>query len=364
MKIFVPKASHYGALITNESFEILMRKDANSSRGMFLRWEIKTDCEIIRFVYSRLMEDYGIAAQFILNEPNLMFFKGGTLVNFLFMYSKGDVDAADLKWVSVSEAWEELGKIDDDEAHSGEAGSLSVLNNWIHDQRRKVAEGKINPNQKRLYDKLDQLCQDARILLDRYPRYFDGIGMYSEFMQSTISSSIVEMEGIENLSSYLDSLCASAEKSGRSASREKDLVDIIRFSLGNASRCLREERHDDFLGECLRAEKFMPLLSELYKVKFSQEVRARAIKGGGARRRGRLKADEISVVNSIILKVLEDKTLYSKSDKPLDIASKIAGVVLSEISELDLGCVFNLEDLRQFILDFIITNKAARALMK
>ncbi|HFF1826315.1 TPA: hypothetical protein ACGBES_001265, partial [Pseudomonas aeruginosa] len=336
MKLSVPIASHYGALITNDSFEVLMRKDASSSKGAFLRWEIKTDCEIVKFVCSRLIEECGIAAQFIVINPYLVFFKGGTLVNFLFMYSGGDVDALNFKWVSVSEAWKELSKLDDDEARSGELGSLSLLNNWIHDQRRKVAERKINRNQKEFYDKLDQLCHDARILLDRYPRYFDGIGMHSEFMQSTISSSAAEMEGIENFSSYLDSLCASVEKNGRSASREKDLINIVRFSLATAYRCLREGRFDDFLECCLRAEKFMALLGEIYKVEFSQEVRSRAIKGGGARRKGHVKTGEIEVVNSIILKALEDKSLYSKSDKPLDIASKIASVVHSGISESDL----------------------------
>lgn len=363
MKIVVPQTSHYGALITNDSFQVLMRKKINSSKGLFLRWEHDSVCEAIGFVCSRLIEDCGVNAKFVVTNPHVTFFKGGTLVNFIFVYSDGDVDAAGLEWVSVREAWEALAKLDDDKAHAGECDSLSGLNGWIHCQRRKVAEKEINGGKNNLYVKFDELCHRARAVLDIYPRYFDGIGMYSEFMQSMINAAKVEIDGIDNFSLYLEALCARVEKPGRSFSREKGLVDVVRFSLANAYLYLREERRDVFLDECLRAEKFIGYLKEIYS-KGSPEIRSRAIKGGSATRRGCPKPSDVKVVESIILSVLENRAVKKRQYQNYEISRMIAGDVWGEISNSGLGGIFDLEDLHEFILNFIIENKAARALIK
>ncbi|GLK92191.1 hypothetical protein [Pseudomonas turukhanskensis] len=363
MKLAVPEAGHYGALITNDSFEVLMRKDVNYSEGLFLRWKHNSDYSPSKFVRYLLCEDFCISAEFIKIPVHLIFFKGGTLVNFLMKYSGGDIEAAGFKWVSIREAWDEVAKLDSDEVRIGECSSLSILNDWIHHQRRKVAEKEIKESQMESYGAFDALCHRARAALDMYPGYFDGVGMYSEFMQSMIEAAAGEIDRVDNFSLYLDDLCSKAEKPGRSYLREKDLITIVRFSLASAYRRLCEEKHDDFSAECLRAEKFIAFLEQIY-AEVSPELRARAIKGGGASRRGHVKSDEIKKVESVILKVLENKKLYGKHDQQYEIARKITENVLSEISSLGIGDIFSLGDLRQFIWDFLIENKAARALLK
>lgn len=363
MKLDVPEAGHYGALITNDSFEVLMRKDVNYSEGLFLRWARHSDCAPSKFVRSRLAEDFFIRAEFILIPLDLMFFKGGTLVNFLMKYSGGDVDAAGFKWVSIREAWGEVAKLKSDEVHIGECGSLSILNDWIHKQRRRGFEKEINVVKIESYGRFDALCHRARAVLDMYPRYFDGVGMYSEFMQSMFEVVEGEIDEIDNFDLYLKELCAGAEKSGRSSHREKDLVRIVRFSLASAYRCLREGKDDDYSAECLRAEKFIDYLERVYS-EVSPEIRSRAIKGGSAPRRGRPKPSDIKVVESVILGVLENKKIKRRQSQSYEVSRIIADDVLVGISSSGLGDIFDLEDLHQFILNFIIENKAARALIK
>jgi len=182
MKLAVPKAAHYGVLITNDSFEILIPKEINYSEGFFLRWEFSPGCAPTKLVRSRLAEDFCIYAEFIFIPLHLIFVEGGTLVNFLMKYVSGDIDAAGFKWISLREAWGEVAKLDGDDLHMGECSSLSVLNDWVHEQRRRNAEKEINEIQIESYRRFDALCHRARAVLDRYPRYFDGVGMYSEFL--------------------------------------------------------------------------------------------------------------------------------------------------------------------------------------
>lgn len=363
MNLAVPEAGHYGALITNDSFEVLMRKDVNYSEGLFLRWEHNLDYAPSKFVRYRLAEDFCISAEFIKIPVHLIFFKGGTLVNFLMKHSSGDIDAAGFKWVSIREAWEEVAKLDSDEVHIGECSSLSVLNDWIHHERRKVAKKEIKESQMEFYGTFDALCHRARAALDMYPRYFDGVGMYSEFMQSMIEAAAEEIDRIDNFSLYLDNLCSKAEKPGRSSIREKDLVRIVRFSLASAYRRLCEEKPDSFSTECLRAEKFITFLEQIY-AGVSPEKRSRAIKGGGARRRGHVTQDDIKQMQSIILKVLEDKKVKVINKKKYDVARIISDDVFGEMSSLGLGGIFSLEDLCQFIFNFIVESKAAGRLLK
>tara|TARA_Y100000589_G_scaffold270526_2_gene262814 strand:+ start:2727 stop:3311 length:585 start_codon:yes stop_codon:yes gene_type:complete len=186
MRLAVPKAAHYGVLITNDSFEVLLPKEINYSEGLFLRWELSPGCAPTKLVRSRLVDDFCINAEFILIPLHLIFVKSGTLVNFLMKYVGGDIDAAGFKWVSIREAWDEVAKLDDDDLHMGECSSLSILNNWVHEQRRRLAEDEINESHIESYGRFDALCHRARAVLDRYPRYFDGVGMYSEFMQSML----------------------------------------------------------------------------------------------------------------------------------------------------------------------------------
>ncbi|WP_298184237.1 hypothetical protein [uncultured Pseudomonas sp.] len=363
MKLAVPEAGHYGALITNDSFEVLMRKDINYSKGLFLRWEHNSDCAPSKLVRSRLAEDFCISADFIKVPVHLIFFKGGTLVNFLMRCSGCDIDSAGFKWVSIREAWDEVAKLNGDELHVGECNSLSILNDWIHHQRRKIALKEVTEGQVEYYERFDALCHRARAALDMYPRYFDGVGMYSEFMQSMIEAAVGEIDGIDNYPLYLDDLCSKAEKPGRSSIREKDLVKIVRFSLASAYRRLCEENSDGFSAECFRVEKFIGFLEHIY-AKGSPEMRARAIKGGGARRRGHANPDEIKKLESVILKVLGNEKLYGKHDQQYEIARKITANVLSEISSLGVGDIFSSVDLRQFIWDFLIENKSARKFLK
>lgn len=363
MKLAVPKASHYGALITNDSSEVLMRKKNNYSEGLFLRWKCNTDCVPTKLVRSRLVEDFSINAEFILIPLHLVFAKGGTLVNFLMKYVGGDIDAAGFKWVSIREAWDEVAKLDNDDLHAGECSSLIFLNEWIHEQRRRSSEKEIKQAQLESYNRFDTLCHRARAVLDRYPRYFDGVGMYSEFMQSMLDVAEREMVKIDNFDLYLNELCASVEKAGRSSHREKDLVRVIRFSLASAYQCLREGKDDDYSIECLRAERFIDYLDQIYS-KVSPAIRSRAIKGGSAPRRGHPKASDIKVVESVILSVLENKKIKKRQIQNYEISRIIADDVLVGISNSGLGDIFGPEDLRQFILDFIIENKTARALIK
>lgn len=362
MKLAVPEAGHYGALITNDSFEVLIRKDVNYSKGLFLRWEHNSDYAPSKLVRSRLAEDFCISADFVMIPVHLIFLKVGTLVNFLMRYSGGDIGAAGFKWVSIREAWDEVAKLNSDELHVSECNSLSVLNDWIHHQRRRISLKEIKEGQVEYCGRFDALCHRARAALDMYPRYFDGVGMYSEFMQSMIEAAAGEIDRIDNFPLYLDGLCSKAERPGRTFIREKDLVKIIRFSLASAYRRLCEEKYDDFSAECFRAEKFIGFLEQIY-AKGSPEIRARAIKGGGARRRGHARPDEVKKLKSVILKVLGNEKLYGKSDKPYEIASKIKVDVFDEISNLGFGGVFSFEDLHQFIWDFLIESKAARKLL-
>lgn len=363
MRLAVPKAAHYGVLITNDSFEVLMPKEVNYSEGFFLRWELSPGCAPTKLVRSRLVDDFCINAEFIFIPLHLIFVKGGTLVNFLMKYVGGDIDAAGFKWVSIREAWDEVAKLDDDDLHMGECSSLSILNDWVHEQRRRLAEDEINESHIESYGRFDALCHRARAVLDRYPRYFDGVGMYSEFMQSMLDVAEREIDEIDNFDLYLNELCARAERPGRSSRREKDLIHVVRFSMASAYRCLREGVNDDYSAECLRAEKFIDYLEQIYSG-VSPEIRSRAIKGGGARRRGRLKQSDIKIVESVILSVLEVRKFKSRQSQNYKISRIIADDVLVGISKSGLGDAFDLDGLRQFILDFIIENKAARALIK
>lgn len=363
MKLAVPEAGHYGVLITNDCFEVMMRKDANYSEGLFLRWGSNPDYAPSKLVRSRLVEDFCISAEFIVIPLDLVFFKGGTLVNFLMKYSDGDIDAAGFKWVSIREAWDKVAKLDSEEVSIGECSSLSILNDWIHDQRRKVSEKEIKVTQVASYGRFDALCHRARAVLDMYPGYYDGVGMYSQFMRSMLEVTAEEIEAIDNSALYLNELCVKADKPGRSSHREKDLVNIVRFSLTSAYRLLCEEKDDGFSAECLRAEKFIAFLEQFY-AEVSPEIRSRAIKGGRAPRQGHAKQSDIKIVESVVLKVLENKRIKRRKNQNYEISCNIAGDVLAEISSLGLGDIFSLEDLRQFILNFIIENKAARSLLK
>ncbi|SIS21589.1 hypothetical protein SAMN05878276_3429 [Aquipseudomonas alcaligenes] len=363
MKLAVPKAAHYGVLITNDSFEVLISKEVNYSENLFLRWGFNPDCAPTKLVHSRLAEDFCINAEFIFIPLHLIFVEGGTLVNFLMKYVGGDIDAAGFKWISIREAWDEVAKLDDDDLHMSECSSLSILNNWVHEQRRRVAENEVNEFQKESYERFDALCHRARAVLDRYPRYFDGVGMYSEYMQSMLDVAEREIDEIDNFDLYLNELSARAERPGRSSRREKDLIHVVRFSMASAYRCLREGMDDDYSAECLRAEKFIGYLEQIYSG-ISPEIRSRAIKGGSASRRGHLKQSDIKTVESVILSVLEDKKFKSRQNQNYEISLIIANDVLVGISKSGLGNVFDLDGLRQFILSFIIENKAARALIK
>lgn len=64
------------------------------------------------------------------------------------------------------------------------------------------------------------------------------------------------------------------------------------------------------------------------------------------------------------MSVLEGKKFKSRQSQNYEISRIIADDVLVGISKSGLGDAFDLDGLRQFILDFIIENKAARALIK
>ena len=373
MTFDVPDASYYGALITNDSFEVLVRENANTGEGLFLRWPHDSDTRPDLLVQSCLDKEFGVSAQLIEGYDAIVFIKGGSLVNFIMHYLSGDIEAVGLQWVSLKTAWELVFKLEDHEVLLSDSASFGVLDRWIRNRRRKIAEESFDGKQKKLLEKFDSLCDRVRYVLGRDSTCYGGDGLYSEYIKSIISSAISTMKEQEDLVLYLNDLFGRASKPGRSAAREADLIQAIHVSLALSSLDLYNAEYANHVKECRRVLGFLVALENIYGSS-SLEIRRRAIKGGSGRWRGhdkadRIKSDQIKVgqvksIESAILKVLEDKKLYRKSDRVDVIAGKIAGAVQGEISTLGLGDFFVDKDLQLFIWDFISENKVARGLIK
>lgn len=373
MTFDVPDASYYGVLITNDSFEVLVRKNANTGEGLFLRWPHDSDIRPDLLVQSCLNKEFGVSAKLIEGYDGIVFIKGGSLVNFIMHYLSGDIEAVGLQWVSLKTAWELVFKLEDHEVLLSDSASFGVLDRWIRNRRREITEESFDGEQKKWLEKFDRLCDRVRCVLGRDSACYGGDGLYSEYIKSIISSAISTMEAQEDLVLYLNDLFGRASKPGRSAAREADLIQAIHVSLALSSLDLYDAEYKSHVKECRRVLGFLAALENIYGSS-SLEIRRRAIKGGCGRWRGhdkadRIKSDQIKVgqvksIESAILKVLEDKKLYRKSDRVDVIAGKIAGAVQGEISTLGLGDFFVDKDLQLFIWDFISENKVARGLIK
>lgn len=373
MTFDVPTASYYGALVTNDSFEILVRKNSNTAEGLFFRWKDDSDAAPDLLVQSRLDKDFGVRAEFIDGPKGMVFIKGGSLASFIMHYSSGDVDTVGLQWVSLEAAWEQVFKLDDHEVLLSDSASLGTLDEWIRNQRRKNVEESFEGEQKKWFEKFDLLCERVRNVLDRDSIYYGGAGLYSDYIKSIIGSAVLKMEAQDDLNLYWSDLFDRAGRPGRSAAREGALVEAIHVSLALSCSDLFAEKYADHARECRRIQSFLAALEKIYDGS-SLEVRRRAIKGGYGRWRGhvkadrveadKVKADQIKKIELVILKVLENKKLYRKTDRVDVIAGKIVSVVMSEISILGLGDVFLEKDLQLFIWDFISENRTAKNLIK
>lgn len=372
MTFDVPDASYYGALITNDSFEVLVRKNTNTGEGLFLRWPHDSDIRPDLLVQSCLDKEFGVSAKLIEGYDAIVFIKGGSLVNFIMHYLSGDIEAVGLQWVSLKTAWELVFKLEDHEVLLSDSASFGVLDRWVRNRRRKIAEESFDGEQKKWLEKFDRLCDRVRYVLGRDSTCYGGDGLYSEYIKSIISSAISTMEAQEDLVLYLNDLFGRASKPGRSATREADLIQAIHVSLALSSLDLYDAEYKNHVRECRRVLGFLAALENIYGSS-SLEIRQRAIKGGYGRWRDhdkagrvemdKIKADNIKSVELAILKVLESGELYRRKDRLDVIAEKITSVVQCEISILGLGGFFVEEDLRLFIWNFISENKTAKKLI-
>lgn len=368
----MPEASYYGALITNDSFKVLVRKNASTAEGLFLRWPDDPDVRPDLLVQSRLDKDFGVSAEFIDCTGGIIFNKGGSLANFIMNYLSGDIDAVGLQWVSLKTAWKLVFKLEDHEVLLSDSASFGVLDRWIRNRRRQIVEESFDGEQKKWFEEFDKLCDRVRNVLCRDSVFGGGDGLYSEYIKSIIRSAISTMMAQSDLDLYLEDLFGRASKPGRSAVIEADLIQAIHVSLALSSIDLYAAEYNDHVKKCGRVLGFLAALENIYG-SGSLEIRRRAIDGGYGRWRGhnkadRIKSDEIKAgqvksIESAILKVLEDKKLYRKIDRVDVIAGKIAGAVQGEISSLGLDDFFIDKDLKLFIWDFISENKIARRLI-
>lgn len=372
MAFDVPVVSHYGALVTNDSFKVLIRKNAKADEGLFFRWRCESGIAADLLVRSRLDNDFGVSVELIQGPDGIIFIKGGSLANFIVRYTGGDIDAVGLQWVSLKSARELVLKLDDHELLLTDSTSLSALDGWIRSQRRKIAIEAFDTEQRKWFEKFDRLCERVRNVLDRDSIYYGGVGLYSDYIKSSIRSGTSKINAQTDSNLYLTSLFDRAMRPGRSSVREKDLIEAIHASLAISCVGLYGAKYDYHVKGCRATLIFLTALEEIYGGN-SSEIRRRAIKGGSERWRGHIKADrvkakiksdQVKAVETVILKVLENKRLYRKTDRIDVIAGKIVGVVLSEILVLGLGDLFVGKDLQLFIWDFISENKAAKILIK
>ncbi|MCQ4235274.1 hypothetical protein NAV31_16390 [Pseudomonas stutzeri] len=369
----VPTARYYGALVTNDSFKVLVRKSAESVGGIFFRWEHGEGDVPDLLVRSCLDKDFGISAEFVEVPDSIVFTKGGSLANFILNYTGGDIAAAGLEWVSLNTAWARVFELDDEKEMLSDSASLGTLDECIQKRRRILVEEVFDDEKKKWFGRFDRLCERVRSVLNRDFMCYGGAGVYSEYVRLSIRSAKMRLRKQSDLGSYFDSLYSGVAGSGRSAAREKKLVEVIHVNLFFAYRYLMNGEYAEHAARCREILGFLVELEKIYNGS-SLEIRRRAIKGGRARWEGhdkaarvkadQAKADQIKRIEIVILKALENKKLYRKTDRSEVIAGKVAGVVLGEISMLGLGDVILEKDLKLYIWNFISENKAARDLMK
>lgn len=369
----VPTARYYGALVTNKSFKVLVRKNAKSDGGIFFRWECKEGDVPERLVRSRMDKDFGISVECVEWPDSIVYAKGGSLANFIMRYSGGDIAAAGLQWVSLNAAWGRVFELDDEREMLSDSASLGTLDECIQKRRRILVEKVFDDEKKKWFEKFDRLCERVRGLLDVDLIYYGGVGFYSEYIRLSIRSAILKVKDQSDLDSYLAGLYAGVAGSGRGAAREKKLIEAIHLNLFIAYRDLMDEDYSGHAGRCREILGYLTEIEKIYDGS-SLEIRRRAIKGGRARwqnhdKAARVKADQIKAgqikkIELVILEVLKNKKLYRKTDRSEVIAGKVTGVVLGEISILGLGDVILEKDLQLYIWNFISENKAARDLVK
>lgn len=369
----VPTARYYGALVTNDSFKVLVRKDAESVGNVFFRWEHGEGDVSDLLVRSRLDSDFGISAEIIEWPDSIIYTKGGSLANFIMHYSSGDIAAAGLQWASLDTAWARVFELDDEMEMLADSASLGTLDECIQKRRRMLVEEVFDDEKKKWFGRFDRLCERVRSVLNRDFICYGGVGVYSEYVRLSIRSIKMRLRKQSDLDSYFDNLYSRVAGSGRSAAREKKLVEVIHVNLFFAYRDLMRGNYAEHAARCREILGFLVELEKIYGGS-SLEIRRRAIKGGRARwqdhdkaarvKADQDKADQIKRIELVILKALENKKLYRKTDRSEVIAGKVAGVVLGEISMLGLGGVILEKDLQLYIWNFIIENKAARKLVK
>lgn len=372
MTFDVPDASYYGALITNDSFEILVRKNANTGEGLFLRWPRNSDIRPDLLVQSFLDKEFGLSTKLIEGYDAIVFIKGGTLVNFIMHYLSGDIEAVDLQWVSLKTAWELVFKLESHDVLLSDSASLGILDGWIKNLKGQIYEESFDGEQKNWFKSFDRLCERVRNVLDKDSAYSGDYGLYSEYILSIIYSSKSKLKAQDDMNLYVNDLFCRAGRPGRSSALEADIIEAIHVGLTVAYSYFYASDYDVHARWCRRIERCLANLERIY-AKSSLGIRRRAISGANGRWRdndktGRVKSDKIKAgqvkkIQSAILKVLEDKKLYRKTDRVDMIAGKIAGAVQYEISTLGLDDFFVDQDLKLFIWDFVSENRVARSLI-
>lgn len=365
----VPNSSHYGALVTNGSMQVLVRKNATSSEGLFFRWENDSSSKADAFVRERLITEFGVHAEFIEGPKGLVFIKGGTLSSFLMCYSSGNICNAALEWVSLRQAWQMVFDLNDHEAIKSDSASLLVLDGWIRDKKRKLTLDSLDEEKKIWFQKFDLHCEHVRSFFEEYQaEFFPGTGMYSEYIQWTFSAAKRKIDGQENSSKYLRGLFERAAGKGKSLEHRQALLEAVHLNLALSLDNLSSGKYERLARRIALTLSFLEALNKDYGGD-SFVLWQRGVKGAEGRWRdhvavGRGKSEKIKELELLILDALRVRSLYRKYDQVEVVAFKVEKHIAPKMSELGLGDLFVGEDLHEFIWNFLIVNREAKKLLK
>lgn len=365
-----PEAKEYSAILVGSHGRVLLRTEPGLVGGFFIRVEPPADKLPERAIIDSVFNESGLAVRVDSVGPDVSFGARGTCGYFVVKVVGSEETIArngfSVDWYSFEEATALISGLKNDDEFEWEM-SLLIAASRIVELNGVLVDNKFTAViETSEFESFKRICVDVERILSSGAVNFWGRGVSSDLVigmmdetQKRISSGKIDSEYEQNILSLVD-------RNSRTKEHEHFLIEAISIFSTKARGLLLGGEFVAYNEVGLDVMKFIKQYDRIYPEE-GRARRERGFKGGKSKAKASAEINRkigISeeLIRQAILAALRGHVPYRARVKYMSVVDMIVDEVFYRVKSQ--GVERNLDDLRSFILNMLVGDVAARAIIE